>query len=65
LAHAQVWRYKSREETARQRVLTDPHSPPEFRITGTVRNVDSWYDAMGIKPDSKLYLAPDARVHLW
>jgi len=65
LGYAQVWRYKAREETARQRVLSDPHSPPEFRISGTVRNVDAWYDAMGIKPGDKLYLAPQDRVHLW
>lgn len=65
LGYAQVWRYKASEATARQRVLTDPHSPPEFRVTGTVRNVDAWYDAMGVKPAAKLYLAPEARVHLW
>jgi putative endopeptidase len=65
LGYAQVWRYKALEATARQRVLTDPHSPPEFRINGTVRNVDAWYAAMGVKPGDKLYLAPEARVHLW
>jgi putative endopeptidase len=65
LGYAQSWRYKSREETARQRVLTDPHSPPEFRVIGTVRNLDAWYDAMGVKPGEKYYLAPEARVHLW
>ena len=65
LGYAQVWRYKAREATARQRVLTDPHSPPEFRVTGAVRNVDAWYDAMGIGAEDKNYLAPEARVHLW
>jgi putative endopeptidase len=65
LGYAQVWRYKSREGTARQRVLTDSHSPPEFRVTGTVRNVDAWYEAMGVKPEAKLYFTPEARVHLW
>jgi len=65
LGYAQSWRYKSQEETARQRVLTDPHSPPEFRVIGTVRNVDAWYDAMGVKPGEKYYFAPEARVHLW
>jgi predicted metalloendopeptidase len=65
LGYAQVWRFKAREETLRQRVLSDPHSPPEFRINGTVRNVDAWYDAMGVVPGDKLYLAPEQRVHLW
>jgi putative endopeptidase len=65
LSYAQVWRYKSREETARQRVLSDSHSPPEFRVNGVVRNLDAWYAAWKINPENKLYLAPDARVHLW
>jgi len=65
LGYAQVWRYKAREETLRQRVLSDSHSPPEFRINGIVRNVDAWYDAMGVRPGDRLYLEPAARVRLW
>ena len=63
--YAQVWRYKAREETARQRILTDPHSPPEFRVNGAVRNVDAWYAAMDVKQGEKLFLAPGERVRLW
>ena len=33
----------------RQRVLTDGHAPAEFRAD-TVRNVDAWYAAFGVKP---------------
>ena len=40
MGYGQVWRYKAHEETARQRVLTDPHSPPEFRIDGAVRKLE-------------------------
>jgi putative endopeptidase len=65
MGYAQVWRYKAHEETARQRLLSDPHSPPEFRITGAVRNVDAWYQAFNVKPENTLFLAPEARVHLW
>jgi len=65
LGYAQVWRYKAHEETTRQRLLSDPHSPPEFRINGAVRNVDAWYQAFNVKPGDKLYLAPEARVRLW
>ena len=65
LGYGQVWRFKAHEETARQRLLSDPHSPPEFRVSGPVRNVDAWYQAFDIKPGSKLYLTPETRVHLW
>ncbi|MBX9729805.1 MAG: M13 family metallopeptidase [Sphingomonas sp.] len=65
LAYAQAWQTKLREGAARSRALTDPHSPPYFRVNGIVRNVDAWYAAFDIKPDSKLYLPPEKRVHIW
>ncbi len=65
LAYAQAWRSKLREGALRQRLLTDPHSPPYYRVNGVVRNVDAWYAAFGVKPGDPLYLAPEARVHIW
>ena len=65
MGYAQVWRYKAHEATARQRLLSDPHSPPQFRISGAVRNVDAWYQAFNVKPGNRLYLAPAERVRLW
>jgi putative endopeptidase len=65
LGFAQVWRYKSREGMTRQRLLTDPHSPPQFRVDGSTRNIDAWYSAFNITPDEKYYLSPDKRVKLW
>ena len=65
LAWAQVWRSIQREETGRQRLLTDPHSPEEFRTNGAVRNQDAWYKAFNVQPGDELYLAPEDRVHIW
>ncbi|MBX9859592.1 MAG: M13 family metallopeptidase [Sphingomonas sp.] len=65
LAYAQAWQAKLREGAARARALTDPHSPPYFRVNGIVRNVDAWYAAFNVKPGDKLYLAPEQRVHIW
>ena len=65
LGYAQVWRYKAQEATMRRRILSDPHSPPEFRVNGAVRNVDGWYEAFGVAPDMALYLPPEERVQLW
>ncbi|MFZ5749012.1 MAG: M13 family metallopeptidase [Pseudomonadota bacterium] len=65
LAYAQAWRTKVREGAARQRLLTDPHSPAKFRVNGIVRNVDAWYAAFNVKPGDKLYLPPEQRVHIW
>lgn len=62
---AQVWRNKAREEAARQLLVTDPHSPPEYRVNGIVRNFDEWYRAFDVKPGDKLYLSPEKRVRIW
>ena len=55
---------KVREAALRQQILTDPHSPSEFRAD-TVRNLDAWYAAFNVKAGQTLYLAPDVRVHIW
>jgi putative endopeptidase len=64
LAFAQSWRSKTREALARQRAITDGHAPAEFRAD-TVRNMDAWYPAFGVKPGDKLYLPPAQRVRIW
>ena len=48
----------------RNAIATDGHSPAQWR-TYTVRNLDAWYDAFGVKPGQKLYLAPEQRVRVW
>ena len=65
LGWAQVWRAKYREEATRQQLLTDPHSPPNYRINGVVRNFDEWYAAFGVGPDDELYLPPEERIRIW
>jgi putative endopeptidase len=64
LGWAQVWRRNYREANLRQRLLTDPHSPSEQRVA-IVRNMDPWYQAFGVQPGQKLYLAPQDRVRIW
>jgi putative endopeptidase len=65
LAWAQVWRASIRPERLRQQMLTDPHSPAEFRVNGPLRNVDAWYKAFNVEPGDALYLPPEERVHIW
>ena len=65
LAWAQGWHTLIRDERLRNQVLTDPHSPAQFRVNGVVRNVDAWYKAFDVKPGDKLYLSPQDRVHIW
>ena len=66
LAYAQSWRSKVKDEATRQRLLSNPHSPPECRVNGVVRNVDGWYAAFPeVKPGDPYYTPPESRVHLW
>jgi putative endopeptidase len=62
---AQVWRTKAREAEAIRRLAVDPHSPPEFRCNGVVRNLVEFYDAFGVKEGDKLWLPPEKRVRIW
>ncbi|BFM12915.1 M13 family peptidase [Simiduia litorea] len=62
---AQVWARKYRDEELSQRLVTDPHSPSEFRTNGIVRNMPAFYDAFGVKEGDALYLAPASRVKIW
>jgi putative endopeptidase len=65
LAFAQAWRAKEREDAIKSQVASDPHSPARFRVIGPLRNLDSWYAAFDIKPDSKFYIPPEKRTRIW
>jgi putative endopeptidase len=62
---AQVWRTKSRHAEAIRRLAVDPHSPPEFRCNGVIRNLDAYYDAFDVSASDELYLDPRHRVRIW
>ena len=65
LAFAQAWRDKSRDDSLKQQMASDPHSPSSFRVIGPTRNVDAWYAAFGVKPGDKFYLPPEKRSRIW
>ena len=65
LSWGQIWRTLYREQRLRNQVLTGPHSPPEFRTNGTVRNMDAWYVAFNVQPGQRMYLPPEERVRIW
>jgi putative endopeptidase len=62
---AQVWRTKYRDQALSRRLATDPHSPPEFRCNGVIRNLTEFYDAFGVKEGDKLWLPANDRVRIW
>jgi len=62
---AQVWARNYRDDELRKRMLTDPHSPSEYRSNGIVRNMPQFGEAFGVKEGDKLYLPADRQVRIW
>jgi putative endopeptidase len=65
LGWAQAWRGKAREDYIRRQVVSDPHSPRQYRVNGVMRNIDAWYEAFKVQPDEKLFVDPKERVRIW
>nr|WP_315417760.1 M13 family metallopeptidase [uncultured Pedobacter sp.] len=65
LSFAQVWRIKTRDESMRVRLKTDPHSPEMFRVNGPVYNMEAFYKAFNIPATAKMYVAPASRLGVW
>lgn len=53
LSDATIWRINRRDESARTQVLTDTHSPTQFRVNGHLSNLPAFYAAFGVKKGDK------------
>ncbi len=62
---AQGWARKYRDDELRRRLLTDPHSPSEYRTNTVVANLPEFHAAFGVQPGDKMYKAPADRVRIW
>jgi endothelin-converting enzyme len=65
LGLAQVWRRNYRNAELLKRLLTDSHSPNEFRVNGPSSNIDAFYDAFDVKLGDRMYRPPAERVKIW
>ena len=65
LSYGQIWRQKMRDSARRTQTMSNEHAVGDYRVIGTTRNVDGWYDAFGVHQGDKYYLAPEQRAKLW
>jgi predicted metalloendopeptidase len=65
LAWAAMWRVKVRDNYLRQRLLTLPHAPYEYRTNGPVGHLPAFYDAFALTSDDKLFRPPATRARIW
>jgi len=65
LGYALGWQMHVRDEALASQLLTDVHSPAQYRVNGPMADVPAFYDAFGVKPSQKLYIPDSARVKIW
>ena len=65
LAYANVWAGNIRPEEILQRTKSDPHSLGRWRVNGALPQINAWYDAWNVTPESPMYIAPEERVSIW
>ena len=55
LGWGQIWCQNIRDESARLRATTDPHSPGQYRVNGVVSNMPEFQAAFGCKWGSRWF----------
>jgi endothelin-converting enzyme/putative endopeptidase len=63
VSYAQAWCTNRRPEYARMLATVDPHSPPQFRVNGPLRNFPAFAETFQCKPGAPM--APKDRCAVW
>ncbi|HLX54760.1 MAG TPA: M13 family metallopeptidase, partial [Aquella sp.] len=62
---AETWREKVREPQIIQDLKVNPHSPPKFRVNGTLMNQPGFDKAFNVQPGNAMYLPAGEQVIIW
>ena len=65
LSYGRIWAEPQTEENMYQQTKSDPHSLGRYRVNATLRNIDDFYQAFGVKEGDKMWLAPEERTVIW
>ncbi len=65
LSYGRIWAENATEEAIFQQTKSDPHSIGRYRVNATLRNIDTFFEAFGIKKGDKLWLNPADRAIIW
>lgn len=65
ISFAQIWRSKEKDESTRQLINTDPHSPASWRVLGPLMNFTPFYIAFNVKEGDKMFKAEKDRIKIW
>jgi len=62
---SQIWRRKYRKEELERRLMTDSHSPSEYRVIGILANMPEFYEAFGVKEGDAMFRPKAKRIKIW
>jgi putative endopeptidase len=65
LAYGYAWMVNRRPENLARQIMSDVHSPSEFRVNGAVVNIDEFYKAFNIQKGDKLWRDESQRIKIW
>ncbi len=65
LGWGQIWRRKYRDVELRKRLLTDPHSPSQYRVNGAVVNMPEFYQTFQVSETDQMYIPEEERLQIW
>lgn len=65
LSYANVWAGNIREAEILSRTKSDPHSLGRWRVNASLRNIEPFFKAFGIKEGDKMFRPAADRVVIW
>lgn len=65
IGYAQIWRSKFRDEFLRRIIVSDPHSPSEYRCNGVLVNMPEFAATYHVEEGDAMYKPPRERVKIW
>lgn len=65
ISWAQIWRSNITDAKQYQLLLTDPHSPNQFRINEPLKNIPDFFDAFNITEGQKMRKSKLDLINIW
>ncbi|MGA7305817.1 MAG: M13-type metalloendopeptidase, partial [Rhodothermales bacterium] len=65
LGYGQIWRTKFRDEFLKRIIVSDPHSPSEYRCNGVLINMPEFDAAFNVEKGDGMYKAPEDQIKIW
>ena len=59
------WLYSTRDESLKNQLMTDVHSPAKYRVNGPFSDVNEFYSAFDIQQGEQMFRPDSLRVKIW